>query len=293
MTGKKPLLTLTLALAISGNANATMLGVVQTYPDITLNQNYLIYDNNAIDNTTGLLKLISFGSTLNEGPDSGNSTLTQSYSGPGDSAPNLMFTIAIDRTNGNWVSSENPVANKVSIGFGNSVILNDPSNTPGFSWQGDINAFGWNTNGTFFDATWTMSSDNYVDMPASLAQFTDGVLTDAMAAYMGGIKISNSAGFGASDVPAAYQTDWVFGANANSLGIQALLAPFLTELSASACNPSTQTGCTNYIHSTVTSDLFVPVPVPAALWLWAGALALVAPFVKQIKGSTLARENMT
>lgn len=292
MRRKKHLVGLVLALAVSENATAMLLGVVQSYPDITLNQNYLVYDNNAIDSNTGLLKLVSYASTLNEGPGSGNSTLTQSYSGAGDPLPNLMLTIAIDRNTGNWINTANPIANKVSIGFGNSVIPNGSTNTPGFSWQGNINDFGWNSTGTFFDAKWTLTGDDYEDMPATLAQFTDGVLTSAMAAYMGGIKISNSSGFGTVGSPSAFQQDWVFGASANSLSIQTLL----NNAQFTECSTGTQSDCTiNFVHSTVTSDVFLPIPVasalvpiPAAMWLWAGALAIVTPSIKRIKSRKLA-----
>lgn len=286
------------ALAVTGNAEAMLLGVVQSFPDVTLNQNYLIYDNNAIDSNTGLLKLVSYASTLNEGPGAGNSTLTQSYSGAGDPYPNLMLTIAVDRNTGNWVSSSNPVANKVTIGFGNTVIPNAQANTPGFSWQGDITGFGWqqdipstvsNESGKFFDATWIFTNDDYEDMPATMAQFTDGVLTSAMAAYQGGIKISNSAGFGSVTGPAAFQRDWVFGANANSLGIQTLLGTFLSGMSGTACSPTVQTGCTNFVHSSITSDVFAPIP--PALWLWSGALVSLAPSVRRLKSTTLLRRT--
>ena len=59
------------SLGIPGIAEAALLGVPQAYPDVTLNQAYLIYDNKAINNNTGLLKGVSFGSTLNEGPGAG------------------------------------------------------------------------------------------------------------------------------------------------------------------------------------------------------------------------------
>lgn len=293
---QRHLIAVSAILTMSGNAHAALLGVVQAYPDVTLNQNYLIYDNDGIDSNTGLLKLVAYGSTLNEGPGAGNSTLTQSYSGPGDPYPNLMLAIAINRNTGNWVSTNHPGANKVSIGFGNTVIPNGAAITPGFSWQGNITGFGWqvdipstsaNESGTFFDASWTFTSDDYEDMPPSLAQFTDGTLTNAMAAYQGGIKISNSAGFGS--ISNAFQHDWVFGANANTLGIQSLLSALLTGMSNTACSTNNQTGCTRFVHSSVTADVFVPIP--PALWLWAGAFAWLPPFVRRHPNHSFSRRT--
>lgn len=272
-------------------AEAVLVGVAQTYPDITLNQNYLIYDNNGVDSNTGLLKLVSYAATLNEGPGAGNSTLTQTYTGPGDSKPDLMISIAIDRLTGNWVNT--PAINKVSINFGNSVIANGAGNTPGFSWQGQITDFGWQQNidnnppyefGSFFDGTWKLTQDDYEDMPANMNQFTDGTLTN----NNGGIKIFNSAGFGTTSYPTAFQRDWVFGANANTTGIQNVLATYLTGLSTITCSSNEQTDCKSFIHSTITTDVFA-TPIPAAFWLWAGALVSILPSVKRAKSINIFR----
>jgi len=286
------------SLAISGIAEAALLGVQQSYSDITLNQAYLIYDNNAINSTTGLLKVVSFGSTLNEGPAAGNSTLTQSYARGSDHTPDLMLSIAIDRTTGNWVNSNDSAANNVTIGFGNSVIPGGTENTPGFSWTGNITGFGWQQNtstnppyqyGTFFDASWKFIQDDYEDMPANMGQFVDNVLTNAMAPFNGGIKISNSAGFGAVAHPTAFQRDWVFGANADKNGIQRLLSPFLTGLSSNICSNNTSTNCATYLHSTVNADVFVPIP--PAFWLWAGALSFILPSVRKAKNIDILRDT--
>ena len=278
------------SLIIPGIAEAALLGVPQAYSDVTLNQAYLIYDNNAINNNTGLLKVVSFGSTLNEGPGAGNSTLTQSYTGGSDHTPDLMLSIAIDRTSGNWVNSNNSAANKVTIGFGNSVIPDGVGNTPGFKWTGKVTDFGWQQNtstnppytyGTFFDATWKFTQDDYEDMPATMSQFVDGVLTSAMAPFNGGIKISNSAGFGAVPHPTAFQRDWVFGTNASRTNVQNLLSPFLTGLASNTCSNNTSSNCISYLNSTVTADVFVPIP--PAFWLWAGALGFILPSLKRKK----------
>lgn len=272
-------------------AEAVLIDVTQNYPDVTLNQNYLIYDNNGVDSNTGLLKLVSYAATLNEGPGAGNSTLTETYTGPGDFIPNLILTIAIDRITGNWINASS--ANKVSINFGNSVIANGAGNTPGFSWQGEITDFGWQQNtdnnppyefGTFFDGIWIFTQDDYEDMPANMSQLTDGTLTN----NNGGIKIFNSAGFGATPFPTAFQRDWVFGTNANTAGIQIVLASYLTGLSSVTCSSSEQINCKSFIHSTVATDVFA-TPIPAAFWLWAGALASILPTVKRVKTITIFR----
>ncbi len=287
----KFLLTISiLSLSVSGVAQADLLGVVQTYPDTTLNQPYLIYDNNAIDANTGLLKVVAIGATLNEGPNWGNSTLTQMYAGGTDHTPDLMLSIAIDRNTGNWVNSNNPLANKVTINFGNGVVPNGSGNTPGFKWMGDITNFGWQEEiaststheyGTFFDATWKMTEDSYEDMPANMSQFVNNLLTTAMIPYEGGIKISNTTGFGDVAHPVAFQRDWVFGTSATTAGVQALLSPFLSGLSTQTCSQNTSTDCITYVHSTVNADVFVPIP--PAFWLWAGALFSILPSFKSIR----------
>ncbi|GEM_PF-2444720 len=305
------LLGLAVCLGISGGAHAALLGVTQTFPDVTLNNSYLIYDNNGVNSTTGLLRLVSFSSTLNEGTAAGNSTLTQLYTGgltPADTTPDLMLSIAINRATGAWVS--NSTYNKVSIGFGNSVVPNGAGTTPGFKWTGNVTAFGWQENltstpnneyGTHFDAKWTMTGDDYEDMPANMSQFVDNVLTTAMASYSGGIKISNSAGFafdknGDGDSldaneqvahPRGFQRDWVFGASATTPAVQALLASFTSGLSATTCTSNTATNCKNFVNSAVLADAFVPVP--PALWLWAGALATLVPSARRIKTFNIFR----
>ena len=271
-------------------AHADLLGVVQSYPDTTLNQSYLIYDNNAIDANTGLLKVVAFGATLNEGPYGNNSTLTQMYASGTDHTPDLMLSIAIDRNTGNWVNSSNPLANKVTINFGNGVVPNGNGNTPGFKWMGDITNFGWQQEiastankeyGTFFDATWKMTEDSYEDMPANMSQFVNNLLTTAMIPYEGGIKISNTTGFGDVAHPVAFQRDWVFGTSATTAGVQALLSPFLSSLSTQTCSQNTSTDCITYVHSTVNADVFVPIP--PAFWLWVGALLSIFPSFKSIR----------
>lgn len=261
---------LAFALGLTGTAEATLLGVVQHYPDITLNNGtYLIYDHDGVDSNTGLLKLVSKTATLNEGPAWGNSTKSQAYIGSGDPNPDLMFTIAIDNATGDWSSNSSNGANKLTIGFGNNVTT-----AAAFSWQGDITNFGWqetpsNEAGTHFDATWKFTSDDrYVNMPANMSQFVNGWLTGFNDG--GGIKISNTAGF--STLNNAFNQDWVFGTSANTTPVQTQLSSFLMNMSS-----------ISYINSTVQADVFVPVP--PAFWLWAGALTSILPSVRRIKNN--------
>ncbi len=299
------LLGLTASIGLS-QAEAALLGLTQTYPNVTLNNTYLIYDNNGVNSTTGLLKVVSFSSRLNEGPANGNSTLSQSYTTSGsDSTPDLMLSIAINRITGAWVS--NNTYNKVSINFGNAVVPNGSGNTPGFKWTGNITAFGWQQEtsapgiqyGTFFDAKWKMTGDDYEDMPSTMSQFIDGALTSAMSAYTGGINLYNSAGFGYDrnndgdfldsneqiTHPRAFQRDWVFGTSAKTSAVQNLLTPFLTGLSNTTCTSNTATNCKTFVNSTVLADVFVPIP--AAAWLWFGALSTLIPTVRRLKNDSV------
>lgn len=310
------------AVGFAGSAQASLVGAVQQYPDITLNSTYLIYDHDALKTYNngacnsdtsanaciGLLTVVSYGSTLNSGPVPAPSA-TQLYAGGGgsDQIPDKMMTIAItssgpSSTLGTWASSTNPNANKVSITYGTT-----PADVDKFSWLGDVKNFGWladNTStstyyelGTQFDGFWNFTADTYVNMPPSMSQFVNGVLTAAMNApdpdYLGGYKISNSAGFTQDGNPSntassnkvslanALKRDWVFGPGANTSSVQALLSAggFLTGLKTNHCSSNTSTNCVKYLNSTVQVDVFVPVP--PAFWLWGGALGTVVPFVRR------------
>lgn len=320
------LIGMAVSLGVASHANAALLGVTRTYPDVTLNNTYLIYDHDALktykngacsSNTVsnaciGQLTLVSFGSTLNAEAGSGSPTATQLYAGGGgnDSTPDKMMTIAIQSTGssstlGNWAASTNNTsANKVTITQGTT-----PTDVDKFSWSGDVTNFGWLADsssssayyelGTQFDGLWKMTSDTYVNMPAGMSQFVNGVLTSAMAAFDGGFKISNSAGFTQDGNPNntassnkvslanALKRDWVFGSGANTASVKAMLAPYLTGLSTTNCSSNTSTNCVKYLNSTVMADVFVPIP-PAFL-LWAGALTAIIPSVKRIKTSNMLR----
>jgi len=306
MKQKKKLLYLTGLAVFLGTvqtAKADLIGLTMQFPVIDLNNSYLIYDHNGVNNSTGLLKVVSFGSTLVDGPGiTGGNSLSQVYTDNSESTPDVMLTIAINKSNGAWSNSTANGANKVTIGFGNSVIENAPATTPGFSWAGDITGFGWQENigrknkapyeyGTSFDATWKFTNDDYEDMPAGMGEFVDGILTNAMTAYDGGIKISNSAGFGNVPHPKAFQRDWVFGTSANTNGIKDLLDPYLGDLSTSTCKKRDSTNCMTYVNSTVFADVFVPIP--PALFLWAGALATLLPSLRRLKSNTLTETSGT
>ncbi len=133
-----------------------------------------------------------------------------------------------------------------------------------FSWLGNVNNFGWLADngstasyyelGTQFDGRWTFTSDTYTNMAANMSQFVNGVLTTAMNTpnpdFNGGFKISNSAGFTQDGNPLntaasnkvtlanALKRDWVFGTNANTAGVQALLSAggFLAGLQDTTCS---------------------------------------------------------
>lgn len=315
---------LAVSLGVAGNADAALLGTTQKYPDVTLNNTYLIYDHDALKTYSGgacnsstaanacigQLTLVSFSSTLNSGVTPAP-TATQLYASGADTTPDKMMTIAIKSSGpasalGTWTSSSNVNANKVTITDGPAGY-----NVDSFSWLGNVGNFGYLADssstsnyyelGTQFDGRWNFTSDTYNNLAANLSQFVNGVLTGAMNApnpdYQGGFKISNSAGFTQDGNPLntassnkvslanALKRDWVFGTSANTAAVQALLTPYLAGLSGSTCSSNTSTNCVKYLNSTVLTDVFVPIP--PAFWLWAGALASIVPAVKRIKKQAL------
>jgi len=280
-------LGLAASLGLTGSAHATLIGLTQSYPDVSLNNTYLIYDNNAVDSNTGLLKVVSFGSTLSKdsvlnGGSSVTHSVTQLYTSSTDHTPDTMLTIAIRRSNGNWYQTNATGVNEVTIDFGQS------TSGASFSWQGQITNFGWDDRSGYFgkqmDATWTMDSDQYVNMPSDLSNFVDGMLTSAMASFEGGINISNSAGF--TNMSNPWQRDWVFGGGVSNKAIQNLLTPYLKGLANQNCGGRRTSNCfQGFIDSNVFADVFVPVP-PAA-FLWAGALATLVPSMRRMKNNKL------
>ncbi|AEG02582.1 hypothetical protein [Methylomonas methanica] len=312
MEKKKYLIPIALvAMGFTVSAEATLLGVTQAsqYPYVNFENAYLIYDHNGVDNSTGLLTIASFDSRLHS-PSGAN--VSQSYMGGSDSTPDAMLTIAINKSNGSWNSISAAGVNQVTINFGNSVSRNNPNtNTPGFSWTGDITGFGWLEDnsftsqyefGTKFDATWQMTGDAYEDMPSNMSSFIDDYLTSLMSGYQGGIVINNTAGFidpdnavtnganqnpGEVSNPKAWQRDWVFGAGAaTDSNLLAALNPLLGGLATTSCRKFDSTNCVSYIDSNVYANVFVPIP--PALLLWGGALASLFPFVRRIKNNVAA-----
>jgi hypothetical protein len=255
---------LAMLLATAGSAQAGLLGVTQTFPDATLSSAYLIYDSNGINANTGLLRVVANATTLNEGAAAGNSTLTQSYLGPGDSTPNVILDIWVANGSGS-LTAGSFVGGAMSIGFGTS-----PANVSKFSWQGAMTGFGFQADGKAFDATWTMGADQYLNMPATLSQFTNG----SFVGGLGGIKINNSVGF----TTQTFANDWVYGTSAAT---SALINSYLGGLTTP-----------KKVNSTVLVDAFVaqpvpvvPVPEPETILLMIIGLAAIVPFARRRTGS--------
>ncbi|MDP2028519.1 MAG: hypothetical protein Q8K12_02665 [Thiobacillus sp.] len=248
---------LALLLGVTGiipvqNAHAALLNVVQTFPDITLGTPSLIYDNNGGGAGIGQLKVIVNAASLNEGAAAGGTSDSESYiSAPPNNTPNLALTINVNNVTGAFVSGS------VAIGFG------DNAAEPQYAWNGTITNFGFNnvvTSGRIFDATWTVTSDSYANMPGTLSQFVNGYLTGGT----GGIIISSSAGFNDA---ANFANDWIIAANPNST----LINSFIGGLSSPV-----------KITSTVTSDVFAtPVPEASTYGMMLAGLAMLAPLVRR------------
>ena len=243
-----------LTMTIAGNAQAALIGVVNTFPAVSLAASpYLLYDHNAVNATTGQLRVFTGASMLSEAAAAGGSTLTQSYFSSTDSIPDLMLNINVNNSTGAFVSGN------VNIGYGTN-----PTNTSKFSWIGTITNFGFNNSGSgspVFDATWTMTGDQYQAMPATLSQFVNGYLTGGL----GGLKINSSAGFGGIT---HFGNDWIYGSTATT---------------TSSLNTFT-TGMTSphKINSTVTASVFTsPVPELDSVWLMLAGLAAAVPMARR------------
>lgn len=250
---------LAMVISAAGNANAesTLIGVVSTSPGVALTASpYLVYDHNGVNATTGQLRVFTGATVLGEGAAAGGSTLTQSYFSSTDSIPDLMLTINVNNSTGAFVNGN------VNIGFGYGI---DPANASKFSWIGTITDFGFNENKNkdkkpVFDATWTMTGDQYQAMPATLSQFVNGYLTDAS----GGLEINNSAEFERED----FGKDWIYGSSARTTSS---LNTFISGMT----DP-------RKINSTVTASVFTsPVPELNSVWLMLVGLAVAVPIARR------------
>lgn len=242
-----------------GSAQAALLGVVQTYPDVTLNQNWIVYDHNGVDADTGLFRVVSVASTLQKASGAATSPSQNYVYGETPQTADVMLTVQLNNATGAFE------AGSVSISAGN---FNPATpNYPRFSWQGTITGFGFLDGGTSFDATWSLTSDQYLNMPAAFANFTDGAFSGAA----GGIKIDNDKGFGSGNTwPSMLGRDWVSGGNPQS----PVIASFLTDL-----NPVGGSSGRLELTNTVQIDAFVPLP--GAAWLLVSGLGILIPVARR------------
>lgn len=262
-TRNTQLSTLAAALGLMGviaapaaQATNTLLNVVQTFPDVSLSTPSLIYNNTGGAGGTGVLQVVASATALNEGAAAGNSTDTQSYFGQGDSVADLILTINVTGT-GTFVSGT------VDIHYGNNAL------EPQWNWTGTITNFGFNdgaTTGRIMDATWTVTSDAYLNMPGNLSQFVSGYMTGAS----GGIIISSSAGFNDGTT---FDKDWVIAGSPTAASTSIFRSGLSTPVS---------------ITSTLTSDVFAtPVPEASTYGMMLAGLAMLAPLVRRKRISSL------
>ncbi|MEQ1592247.1 MAG: PEP-CTERM sorting domain-containing protein [Thiobacillaceae bacterium] len=244
------------------SAQAALLGVTQTYPDVAISTPYVVYDHNGFSATTGQLRVFSTGTQLGEGAAAGGSIDTQLYAGQ-----KVDLTINVNNITGAFVSGT------VSIGVGAAAA------EPQWSWTGTITNFGFGT-GTdtrSFDATWIVTSDTYSNMPLGLSQFVNGYLTGASGGLTisTGLNIGNAAtcsGTGCVPGTLGFGNDWILGPAAQTTtalnsyyggtGLPYLTSPLKINIAS------------------ITSDVFAtPVPEPAAYGMMLSGLALLAPLM--------------
>lgn len=270
-TRNTQLSTLAVALGLIGavaapaaQATNTLLNVVQTFPDVSLSSPSLIYNNTGGAGGTGVLQVVASATVLNEGAAAGNSTDSQSYFGSGDSVADLVLTINVTGT-GTFVSGT------VDIHYGN--LTTDPR----WDWSGTITNFGFNdgaANGRIMDATWTVTSDDYLAMPLNLSQFVNGYMTGGT----GGIIIGSSTGFIDGTT---FDKDWIIS---NSVTTGVVPTASVTSIY------SYTTGLTTpvVVKSTVTSDVFAtPVPEASTYGMMLAGLAMLVPIVRRKRASSL------
>jgi hypothetical protein len=277
-------------VALTANANAALLGVVQTFPDVTLGTNYVIYDHNGVDANTGLLRIVSRSSTLSKAPGAGNSTPAQLYNSASDTIPDSMLTVAVNNSTGAFVA--NNAVNKLTIGFGNTATVGNSSYNAsafGFKWLGDVTNFGFlvtQTGSSYqlsFDGRVNITTTDYSNMPAGFESFVDG----AHAVNNGGFKLniatSTSSGSNggvvsgwsaANDGRNIFASSWIYGTSVRT-GASAVNTAFFNTTNGQLNPFLAGTGITasssNTFNGTVAADVFAPVP--AAAWLLVSAVA--------------------
>ena len=249
------------SLGLWSSAQAALLGVVKSDPDVTLSGSTLLYDSTGVNGSTGLLRVVSTASVLNRGT---SASIPQSYL-EAVPVPDLMLSFAINNSTGALVA--NSTFNKVSIGFGNAALSNGTAF--GFSWSGNIFAFGANANGTAFDARWSMTTDAYQNLagsniPNAVNLFSNG----GLAGLTGGLIITNTGAISGTNI---WGFDWVRGNNAGTSG-----AAFSTQISPYTTGIATTS---DRLNSTIVADVFVPLP--AAAWLLLSGLISLVPVARR------------
>lgn len=262
-TRNTQLSTLAVALGLIGAVTApaaqatnTLLNVVQTFPDVSLSTPSLIYNNTGGAGGTGVLQVVASATVLNEGVAAGNSTDSQSYFGSSDSVADLVLTINVTGT-GAFVSGT------VDIHYGNATT------DPRWDWTGTITNFGFNdgaTAGRIMDATWTVTSDDYLGMPGNLSQFVNGYMTGGT----GGIIIGSNTGFNDGTT---FDKDWVIAGTPAAASTSIFRSGLTTPVS---------------VTSTVTADVFAtPVPEASTYGMMLAGLAMLVPIVRRKRASSL------
>jgi hypothetical protein len=263
-----------LAVVTAGNAEAALLNVVKGVPfvDFSSSNTWLIYDHNAVNSTTGTLKVATIGMTLGEGVAAGGSSVNQNYIGGSDQTAALVMSFNLNNTTGALVGGS------VNIGFGNQTT----TTAPVFSLTGTVTDFGFSTDSTStrsFDAKWTVTNDQYQNMPANMNQFVNGFLTGINGGVISiGADPTGAAtnAFGTSGT--SFANDWVFGGTAGA-------ANFLTNAQYGTLLAGLDT---NAIHLNAIVSSSASVPVPAAAWLMSSALLGLFPSLRKKKSKVAA-----
>lgn len=251
-------LAATFALGSGNTAMASVIGVVQASPDVSLLQPYLIYDHDGGGAGIGLLTIVAYGSTLYEGAAAGNASQAQQYA-PSSS----VMRIFVDTATGQLATGQ---TSTVNIGYG-------IGSGGRYAWQGTITQLGSQAGaGRIFDAYWVLGSDQYQNLSTTtLGQFTNG----AFAGMAGGIIVTNDATGAAAEFGTGnftFTTDWVYGSAAQNAAIQSQLGTYLASMSS-----------INYMNAATAVDAFVPIP--AALSLLMSGLGLFAPMLRRARAS--------